>query len=195
MQRDGDRGAVEVLSVGMGTPRRDSERRSEILSVFGHFGPDCFGLPICCILFRSDAMQISVLEAAMIFRQLFDPETSTYTYLLADQVAREAILIDPVLEQFERDMTLLEELGLNLKYVLETHVHADHVTSSGRLRDALGCQIGVGLVANVVNADLKTEGWRLSLFWSFEHRSLSYTRPYERLRDVSLPRGGNGLYR
>ena len=91
----------------------------------------------------------------MIFRQLFDPETSSYTYLLADHVSREAILIDPVLEQFDRDRMLLEELGLRLKYVLETHVHADHITSSGRLRDALGCQIGVGLAAEVSNADLK----------------------------------------
>ena len=56
----------------------------------------------------------------MIFRQLFDPETATYTYLLADEVSGEALLIDPVLEQFERDKTLLEELGLTLCFTLET---------------------------------------------------------------------------
>ncbi len=64
----------------------------------------------------------------MIFRQLFDPETSTYTYLLADCTSREAVLIDTVREQFERDRTLLRELDLTLRYTLETHLHADHVT-------------------------------------------------------------------
>ena len=58
----------------------------------------------------------------MLLRQLFDQESSTYTYLLADEVAGEAVLIDPVREQIERDMKLLTELGLRLSYVLETHV-------------------------------------------------------------------------
>lgn len=74
----------------------------------------------------------------LIFRQLFDPESSTYTYLLADAESREALLIDPVRDQLERDMALLAELGLRLAYTLETHVHADHVTSSGVLRQLLG---------------------------------------------------------
>ncbi len=90
----------------------------------------------------------------MIFRQLFDPETSTYTYLLADAGTREALLIDSVLEQLERDCSLLEELGLRLAYALETHVHADHVTASGRLRERLGARIGVGARAGVANAEL-----------------------------------------
>lgn len=76
----------------------------------------------------------------IIFRQLFDPESSTYTYLLADIESREAVLIDPVRDQVERDTQLLRELGLKLKYTLETHVHADHVTSSGVLRQQLGSQ-------------------------------------------------------
>ena len=62
----------------------------------------------------------------MIFRQLFDPETSTYTYLLADDDSRTAILIDPVAEQSYRDLRLLNELDLNLSYCLDTHVHAAH---------------------------------------------------------------------
>jgi glyoxylase-like metal-dependent hydrolase (beta-lactamase superfamily II) len=90
----------------------------------------------------------------LIFRQLFDPETSTYTYLLADESSREAVLIDSVLGQFERDVRLLRELDLTLCYALETHVHADHVTASGRLREALGCKVGVGDVSGVTNADL-----------------------------------------
>jgi glyoxylase-like metal-dependent hydrolase (beta-lactamase superfamily II) len=89
----------------------------------------------------------------MIFRQLFDLETSTYSYLLADPGTREAVLIDPVLEQFERDASLLRELELRLLYTLETHVHADHVTASGRLREALGSQVAVGAAAGVRNAD------------------------------------------
>ena len=90
----------------------------------------------------------------MLFRQLFDPETSTYTYLLGDDETREAVLIDTVLEQFNRDRRLLGELGLTLLYTLETHVHADHVTASARFRDALGSQVVVAAPAGVKNADL-----------------------------------------
>jgi sulfur dioxygenase len=93
-------------------------------------------------------------EVIVIFRQLFDPETSTYSYLLADQSSREAVLIDSVLDQFDRDVTLLRELDLDLLYALETHVHADHVTASGRLRETLGCKVGVGARSGVANADL-----------------------------------------
>jgi sulfur dioxygenase len=75
----------------------------------------------------------------MQFRQLFDRETSTYTYLIADRVSQEALLVDPVLEQVERDLKLLKELGLTLRYCLETHVHADHITSASELRAATGC--------------------------------------------------------
>jgi glyoxylase-like metal-dependent hydrolase (beta-lactamase superfamily II) len=91
---------------------------------------------------------------AMIFRQLFDPETSTYSYLLADEASREAVLIDPVLEQFDRDSTLIRELDLRLTHTLETHVHADHVTASGRFRERLGSKVAVGDRTGVGNADL-----------------------------------------
>lgn len=90
----------------------------------------------------------------MIFRQLFDPETSTYTYLLADESSRQAVLIDSVLGQFDRDATLLRELDLDLCYALETHVHADHITASGRLRETFGCKVAVSENSGVVNADL-----------------------------------------
>ncbi|MBD2441266.1 MBL fold metallo-hydrolase [Nostoc sp. FACHB-110] len=89
----------------------------------------------------------------MLFRQLFDPETSTYTYLVADLDTKTAMLIDPVLEQVERDRQLLQELGLTLKYCLETHIHADHITGTAKLREATGC---VGIVpqnAQAVCAD------------------------------------------
>lgn len=76
----------------------------------------------------------------MLFRQLFDPETSTYTYLVADEGNGEAALIDPVLARVDRDGRLIEELGLTLRYAIETHLHADHVTGGGKLRELTGCQ-------------------------------------------------------
>lgn len=74
----------------------------------------------------------------MQIRQLFDQDTFTFTYLLIDTAAREAVIIDPVREQLERDARLIRELGLNLRYVLETHVHADHVTSAAALAERTG---------------------------------------------------------
>ncbi|KAL0276378.1 UNVERIFIED_CONTAM: hypothetical protein PYX00_003965 [Menopon gallinae] len=68
------------------------------------------------------------------FRQLFDRESCTYTYLLADTTTGEAVLIDPVLELVERDANLIRELGVKLKYAMNTHVHADHVTGTGKLK-------------------------------------------------------------
>lgn len=89
----------------------------------------------------------------MLFRQLFDPETSTYSYLLADESTREAVLIDSVREQVERDAQLIAELELRLVAALETHVHADHVTGAGLLRERLGCRIVVGARTGVLTAD------------------------------------------
>lgn len=73
----------------------------------------------------------------MIFRQLFDKDTSTYTYLIADEKTKEAAIIDPVREQVDRDVKLIEGLGLKLKYAFETHIHADHVTGGGSIRQLL----------------------------------------------------------
>lgn len=90
----------------------------------------------------------------LIFRQLFDATSSTYTYLLADADSREAVLIDPVFEQLRRDTTLLRELGLTLVATLDTHVHADHVTAAWLLRERLGSRIGVAAVAGAAGTDL-----------------------------------------
>jgi sulfur dioxygenase len=76
----------------------------------------------------------------MFFRQLFDPVTSTYTYLLADAQTGDAVLIDPVLEQLERDVGLVRELGFTLRFACDTHVHADHVSALGALRKELGAK-------------------------------------------------------
>jgi sulfur dioxygenase len=70
-------------------------------------------------------------------RQLFDPASSTYSYLLWDPASREALLIDPVQDQITRDLQLIRKFDLRLCYTFETHVHADHVTGSGLLRKAL----------------------------------------------------------
>jgi glyoxylase-like metal-dependent hydrolase (beta-lactamase superfamily II)/rhodanese-related sulfurtransferase len=76
----------------------------------------------------------------MLFRPLFDPESSTYTYLLADEATRKAVIIDPVLDQLDRDLAVINELGLTLEWALDTHVHADHVTALGLLRERTGCK-------------------------------------------------------
>lgn len=94
----------------------------------------------------------------MWFRQLFDRETWTYTYLVADPQTQEAALIDPVLEQVERDMQLLRELGLTLRYSLDTHVHADHITGTGKLRALTGCLGIVPAGAQVDCADRLMQG-------------------------------------
>ncbi len=89
----------------------------------------------------------------MIFRQLFDRETCTYTYLIADRASRSAVLIDPVVAHVDRDFQLLAELNLELHATLETHVHADHVTGAWLLRERTGCRIIVPEEAHAVGAD------------------------------------------
>jgi glyoxylase-like metal-dependent hydrolase (beta-lactamase superfamily II) len=90
----------------------------------------------------------------VIFRQLFEPETSTYTYLVACPRTREAALLDPVAGQVEAYVALLAELGLTLRWVLDTHVHADHVTAADALRARLGAQVALGAGAGVACADV-----------------------------------------
>lgn len=89
----------------------------------------------------------------MIFRQLFDPTSSTYTYLLADPLSREAVLIDPVFEQARRDEALLRELDLRLVTTLDTHVHADHVTAAWLLRERTGSRIALAEATGAEGAD------------------------------------------
>ena len=72
--------------------------------------------------------------------QLFDPASSTYTYVLFDQTSRDAVIIDPVNEQLERDLATLREYGLKLVWAVETHAHADHITSAGKLAELAGAR-------------------------------------------------------
>ncbi len=90
----------------------------------------------------------------MIFRQLFDPATSTFTYLIACPDSREAVLIDPVVDNVERDLDAITALGLTLRHTLETHVHADHVTGAARLRALTGCKAACPAGAGIDGADV-----------------------------------------
>lgn len=76
----------------------------------------------------------AVAGGDLIFRQLFENRSFTYTYILADAKTRDAVIIDPVLDVVERDVQIITDLGLNVKYGLNTHVHADHVTGTGEMK-------------------------------------------------------------
>lgn len=89
----------------------------------------------------------------MIFRQLFDQTSGTYTYLLADEKNREAVYIDTVYEQHERDLALIRELGLKLKACLETHCHADHVTGGWLMKEALDCELVASVYSGIEPLD------------------------------------------
>lgn len=100
----------------------------------------------------------------MFFKQLFDPTSSTFTYLIADDETHDAVLIDPVIEQVERDLKLIHEHGLTLKYVLETHVHADHITASRALKEATGAQTAVCQDCHAQGYDRMLEDGNVILF-------------------------------
>ncbi len=119
----------------------------------------------------------------MIFRQLFDRTSCTYTYLMASRHGGEALIIDPVFEQTERYLKLLEELDLKLVKVVDTHIHADHVSAMGKLRDATRCVTVMGeqSPADVVslrvrdNDPLTIEGLTLTALHTPGHTSESYS--------------------
>ena len=119
----------------------------------------------------------------MIFRQLFDGESSTYTYLLASRAGGEALIIDPVLEKVDRYLQLLEELDLKLIKAVDTHVHADHITGLGALRDQTRCitvmgeQSGVDVVSmRVTEGDkIDIEGLALDVIYTPGHTDDSYS--------------------
>ena len=119
----------------------------------------------------------------MLFRQLFDKASSTYTYLLASRSGGEALLIDPVLDQTGRYLKLLEELDLKLVKVIDTHIHADHVSAMGKLRDATRCVTVMGeqSPADVVSMKvsdsekLTIEGLTLTALHTPGHTSESYS--------------------
>ncbi len=91
----------------------------------------------------------------MIFRQLFEPDSSTCTYLLGCPETGAAALVDPVLETAERDLEAVRALGLELAWTVETHVHADHVTGAARLRALAGCGIAYPDGEEIAGADAR----------------------------------------
>ena len=91
----------------------------------------------------------------MIFRQIFDPISSTYTYLLAERIGGEALLIDPVLEHTDDYLKLITELDLKLVLAMDTHIHADHVTATGKLAKLTDCLSAIGEQAQTECVSLK----------------------------------------
>src|SRR5688572_5317417 len=93
----------------------------------------------------------------MIFRQLFEPLSSTYTYLLGCEATRRAVLIDPAMPEWRRDLAVLNELGLKLAYTIETHVHADHITSALHLKREAGSLVAYPARSGLACADVAIE--------------------------------------
>ena len=136
----------------------------------------------------------------MIFRQLFDSVSSTYSYLLASRRGGEALIIDPVLEKVDRYLQLVNELDLKLVKAVDTHLHADHITGLGALRDRTHCitvmgeQSGVDVVSmRVAEGDkLKIEGLSLDVLYTPGHTDDSYSflhgRPGVHRRHAADPR-------
>jgi sulfur dioxygenase len=93
----------------------------------------------------------------MIFRQLFDSVSCTYTYLLADEISREALIIDSVLEKVDRYMQLLAEMNLKLVKAVDTHIHADHITALGALRDRTRCITVMGRACDVDKVSMRVD--------------------------------------
>lgn len=90
----------------------------------------------------------------MIFHQLVEKETSTYTYLLADPLSKEAVIIDATIDTATRDLQLIHELDLKLKYILDTHVHADHITGAYSLKQKTNAQIAISKNSQAIGADI-----------------------------------------
>jgi glyoxylase-like metal-dependent hydrolase (beta-lactamase superfamily II)/rhodanese-related sulfurtransferase len=102
----------------------------------------------------SPLLQAAAGGGALLFRQLFDAPTGSFTYLLADVASGKGVLIDPVFEQHERDLSLIRELGISLVACLDTHAHADHVTGSWLMHQATGSAIGLAAAARAENVTL-----------------------------------------
>ena len=107
--------------------------------------------------------------------QLFDAESSTFTYILAGPGSPEAVIIDPVDHNLERDLRHLERLGLKLAYVLETHAHADHVTSAGTLRERTGAKAAVPSGCGMLPAEMQLDDGDVLTFGQGETIAVIHT--------------------
>ena len=131
----------------------------------------------------------------LIFRQLFDPQSSTYSYLLGDSDSGEAVLIDPVFEQGTARAALVRELELKLLYTLETHVHADHVTGAANLRSHLGSKIALSEAWRAAGADRYLVDRERVILRQALSGGAGHARPYQRLPDLCARRRDHGLHR
>ena len=117
------------------------------------------------LCYRGETLSCSYLSGVdVIFRQLFACASYTYTYLLACPVTREGVLIDTVLEHNDRDLVLLQELGIKLKYLLETHIHADHCSGVEKLRAETGAAFALGQATAHSHADLLLADGEMLIF-------------------------------
>ena len=107
--------------------------------------------------------------------QMFDPESSTFTYILRAAEGSDAVLIDPVDRQYERDLQQLERLNLKLAYVLETHAHADHVTSAGKLREMTGAKAAAPSACGIAPADVQLQDGDVIRFGKNEEIRVMHT--------------------
>lgn len=107
--------------------------------------------------------------------QLFDTESSTFTYILVAPGESDAVIIDPVERHWERDLRHLERLGLRLRYVLETHTHADHVTSAGRLCEKTGALAAAPSGCGILPAELQLNDGELIRFGQAEEIRVLHT--------------------
>jgi glyoxylase-like metal-dependent hydrolase (beta-lactamase superfamily II) len=119
----------------------------------------------------------------MIFKQVFDTKSSTYTYLIASAKGREAVIIDPVIENVEHYINLLNELDLKLVKVIDTHIHADHVTGASKLKQITNCStlMGEHTPADTVEIkvkdgeDIKIDNFNIKSLYTPGHTSDSYS--------------------
>ena len=93
----------------------------------------------------------------MIFKQLFDTKSSTYTYLISSGKGREALIIDPVIENIDQYINILKKLDLKLVKVIDTHIHADHVTAASKLKDITKCSIIMGEKTPAESVEIKVK--------------------------------------
>lgn len=102
----------------------------------------------------------------MLFKQLFEPVSSTYTYLLGCEETGQAVLIDPVINSMDRDLRVLQELGLRLSCAIDTHIHADHITAALELKKRTGARIAAPAIDRLACVDLPIEEGRPLQFGS-----------------------------
>jgi glyoxylase-like metal-dependent hydrolase (beta-lactamase superfamily II)/rhodanese-related sulfurtransferase len=134
------------------------------------------------VISRDSAAELNA-EDNMIFRQLFEPVSGTYSYLLASRRGGEALIIDPVLEKVDRYLQLMKDLEVDLVKALDTHLHADHITGIGALRDRTHCTTVMGEQSNVDVVSIRVadgdqvdiEGLALDVIYTPGHTDDSYS--------------------